>query len=229
MPRFDRFFDQEFGDLKTQILEMGSAVESAIECALKGLTLRNADIFKQVHLLETKINHFHILNDETCLRVLARQAPLATDLRFVISCIKINSDLERMGDQAVNIAHCGRHYISSVEFAGSQAKPLVHLPQMAEEVRWMTRQSLDAFFRQDQELARSVIVKDDTVDAFKNSIFHELVALMKTDPKTVERAMDLILVARNLERIGDHATNIAEDVIFVASGVDIRHGSQKSV
>lgn len=224
MPKLDRFFDQEFSSLKTQILEMGSAVESAIEHALQGLTHRTAESFKQVHAYEAKVNRFHISIDDACMRVLARQAPLATDLRFVLGCIKINSDLERMGDQAVNISHCGRHYISV-----PQLKPLIDLPKMADQVRDMTRQSLDAFFRQDQELANQVILQDDAIDNFKHSIFHELVALMKSDPETVERAMDLILIARNLERIGDHATNIAEDVIFVASGVDIRHSSQKSV
>ena len=157
MPKFDRFFDQEFGALKTQILEMGSAVESAIEHALKGLTNRTPDSFNQVHAYEAKINQFHISVDEACMRVLARQAPLATDLRFVLGCVKINSDLERMGDQAINITHCGRHYISVPEL-----KPLIDLPKMAEEVRRMTREALDAFFRQDQELANRVIMKART-------------------------------------------------------------------
>lgn len=224
MSKFDRFFDQEFSALKNQILEMGAAVETAIEHSIRGLIDRNADAFKQVHVVEERINQYHISVDETCLRVLARQAPLATDLRFVLSCLKINSDLERMGDQAVNIAHCGLHYIGVPAL-----KPLVDLPKMADEVRRMTRESLDAFFRKDSELAQNVIKNDDIVDNYKSSIFHELIAIMKKDPQTVDRAMDLILVSRNLERIGDHATNIAEDVIFVASGVDIRHGSAKSV
>lgn len=224
MPVIERYFDQEFGALKEKILEMGAAVEKAVDHAVRGLIERSDENFKQVHAFEGKINDYHILIDEACMRVLARQAPMASALRLVLGCIKINADLERMGDQAVNISHCGRHYISEAPL-----KPLVDLPRMADEVRKMVRESLDAFFRQDQELAHQVMKNDDIVDRFKNSIFHELIEIMKKNPQTVDRAMDLILISRNLERIGDHATNIAEDVIFVASGVDIRHGSQKSV
>ncbi len=224
MPKMERFFDQEFGSLRQQILEMGAAVEKAIENAVRGLIERTPESFNQVYAYETKINQFHISIDEACMRVLARQAPMASDLRLVLGCIKINSDLERMGDQAVNISHCGRHYLSELPL-----KPLVDLPKMAEEVRKMTRDALNAFFHQDQELAKKVVINDDIVDRYKNEIFQELIGIMKSNPATVDRAMDLILISRNLERIGDHATNIAEDVIFVASGVDIRHGSAKSV
>ena len=158
------------------------------------------------------------------MQVLARQAPMASDLRLVLGCIKINSDLDCMGDQAMNIAHYARHYASELPL-----KPLIDLPKMADEVRKMTREALDAFFKQDQELANAVLLNDDVVDAYKRSIFDELIGIMKQDPKNVDRAMDLILISRNLERIADHATNIAEEVIFVASGVDIRHGAHKSV
>jgi phosphate transport system protein len=224
MPKMERYFDQEFGSLREKILEMGAFVEKAIEHAVRGLIERSNESFNQVHAFEAKVNQCHIAIDEACMKVLARQAPMASDLRLVLGCIKINADLERMGDQAVNIAHCGRHYIGELPL-----KPLVDLPKMADEVRKMTREALDAFFRKDQELARAVVVNDDVVDRYKNEIFHELTAIMKSNPETVDRAMDLILISRNLERIGDHATNIAEDVIFVASGVDIRHGTQKSV
>ena len=220
----ERYFDQEFGSLKKMILEMGAAVEKAIEAAVKGLVERNAEAFNQVNAYEAQINQFHIAVDDACLKALARQAPMASDLRLVLGCIKINSDLERMGDQAVNIAHCGRHYINQTPLKSFDA-----IPKMAAAVKIMTHEALEAFFRKDQELANSVLLKDDTVDAFKRSIFDELIAIMKSDPSSVDRAMDLILVSRNLERIGDHATNIAEDVIFVASGVDIRHGAHKSV
>jgi phosphate transport system protein len=219
MPKLDRFFDQEFHALKTQILDMGAAVEAAIEFALRGLIDRNDDAFQKVHATEDRINRYHIAIDDACLRVLARQAPMASDLRFVLSCIKINSDLERMGDNAVNISHAGRHYISEPPL-----KPLIDLPKMAEEVRKMTRESLDAFFRRDEQLARAVIANDDIVDRYKNEIFREVTGIMKNSAEAVDRGMDLILISRNLERIGDHATNIAEDVIFVASGIDVRHG-----
>lgn len=224
MPKLDRFFDQEFESLKRQTLDMGAAVEKAIGFAVSGLINRDSDSFNQVLALESLINKYHITIDEACLRILAKQAPLAGDLRFVLSCIKINADLERMGDQAVNISHCGRHYVSELPL-----KPLIDLPKMADEVRKMTRESLDAFVRRDETLARQVVLNDDVVDRFKTSIFLELTEIMKASPDTVDRAMDLILISRNLERIADHATNIAEDVVFVTSGVDIRHTPRQSV
>lgn len=224
MPKLDRYFDQELETLKRQTLEMGAAVEKAISFAVTGLIDRTPESFNQVYATESLINKYHIAIDEACLRTLARQAPLAGDLRFVLSCIKINSDLERMGDQAVNISHSGRHYISELPL-----KPLIDLPKMADEVRKMVRESLDAFVRRDEVLARQVITNDDVVDRYKASIFQDLTEIMKKSPETVDRAMDLILISRNLERIGDHATNIAEDVIFAASGVDIRHTPRQSV
>ena len=214
-----KFFDQELNTLKAQILDMGAAVERAVEFAIRGLIERNNDCFNQVHALEIKINKYHIVIDEACLRILARQAPLATDLRMVLAIIKINTDLERMGDQAVNIAHSGKHYITDVPL-----KPLDDIPQMAIYVRQMIRDSLDCCFPADPVMAKEVCLKDDAVDKFKNKVFHDLVAIIKKNPEVAERALDLILIARNLERLGDHATNIAEDAIFIASGEDIRHG-----
>lgn len=214
-----KFFDLELNALKNQIVEMGAAVERAVEFAIRGLIERKAECFNQVHALETKINKLHMDVDEACLRILARQAPMASDLRVVLAIIKINTDLERMGDQAVNIAHSGKHYIGEAPL-----KPLEDIPKMAEAVRIMIRQSLDACFPADPKLAREVVSKDDIVDEYKNKVFHDLVAIIKKDPAVCERALDLILIARNLERLGDHATNIAEDAIFIASGEDIRHG-----
>ncbi len=214
-----KFFDQELNSLKTQILEMGSAVERAVEFAIRGLIERKGECFNQVHALEEKINKFHCAVDEACLRILARQAPMASDLRVVLAIIKINTDLERMGDQAVNIAHSGKHYISEAPL-----KPLDDIPKMATEVRTMIRQALDACFPADPVAAKEVVLRDDVVDQFKNKVFHDLVAIIKKNPEVVERALDLILIARNLERLADHATNIAEDAIFIASGEDIRHG-----
>jgi phosphate transport system protein len=217
-----RFFDHELKSLKQQILDMGVLVEKTIELALQGLIERNAKYFDEVHMVEKTINRFHISIDENCLKLLARQSPLASDLRLVLAIIKINTDLERMGDQSVNIAHNGRHYISEPAL-----KPLEDLPKMAADVRVMVRQSLDAFFRSDKDLAQRVVLLDDGIDDYKNKIFRDLAAIMKSNPESVDRALNLILVARNLERLGDHATNIAEDVIFIASGEDIRHGSKK--
>lgn len=218
----ERHFDTELRNLKQQVLEMGGCVERAIDEAIGALLERKPERFGQVMELEGKINRAHILVDQTCLNLLARQQPLAADLRFVIAIIKINTDLERMGDQAVNISQTGQRYLSATPL-----KPLIDIPRMAREVQQMVRQSLDALVKKDVELAREVLNKDDSVDSLKDQIFRELITYMIADPKTIERALNLILIARNLERIGDHATNIAEDVIFAITGEDIRHGGGK--
>lgn len=217
-----RHFDVELKDLKEQILTMGGCVERAVEEATQALILREAERFDRVTELEKSINAAHMKVDEACLKLLARQSPLAADLRLIVAIIKINTDLERMGDQAVNISHNGRRYLEEPPL-----KPLIDLPRMATDVRAMVRDALDAFVRRDLNLARQVMDRDDSVDALKNQIFRELITYMIGDPKTIERSLNLILIARNLERLGDHATNIAEDVIFAITGEDIRHGGHK--
>lgn len=219
----ERHFEVEIRKLKEQILAMGGAVERAIDEATRALIDRKAENFTRVHDLERTINLAHIQVDESCLNLLARQSPLAADLRLVVAVLKINTDLERMGDQAVNISHNGLRYIQQPPL-----KPLIDIPRMAEEAKIMVRQSLDAFVTQNVELAREVLGRDDSVDALKNQIFRELLTYMMSDPAAIERALNLILIARNLERIGDHATNIAEDVIFAITGEDIRHGGRKT-
>ncbi len=216
----ERHFEVELRNLKQQVLAMGGQVEKAIEEAAGGLVERKPERFDVVHTIEKSINEAHIAVDEACVKLLARQSPLAADLRFVVAIIKINSDLERMGDQAVNIAHNGKRYL-----AEPPLKPLIDIPRMAKEVQVMVRQALDALVGRNIELAREVLNRDDSVDAYKNQIFRELITYMIADPRSIERALNLILIARNLERIGDHATNIAEDVIFAITGEDIRHGS----
>ena len=217
-----RSFDRELQGLKHAILQMGELVEKAIEEALDGLKQRDGKHFDRVYNLEKIINGMHMSIDESCVRALALHSPVAADLRLVVSIIKINTDLERMGDQAVNISHNASRYI-----AEPPLKPLVDLPVMATEVRIMVRESLDAFLKPDLALARTVLGRDDTVDELKNKIFDEVVdSYMMVDPTSVHRGLDLILIARNLERIGDHATNIAEDAIYVASGEDVRHGKR---
>jgi phosphate transport system protein len=215
----ERHFDVDLRDLKDKILSMGGYVEKALEEAIQGLVKREPERFKQVHEWESKINEAHIEIDESCLQLLARQAPFAQDLRLVLAVVKINTDLERMGDQAVNISLNGEHYLKEM--------PLTHvseLAKMAVEVREMVRESLDAFVHRDGELARKVLEKDDIVDRYKDQIFKTLIAFMKTKPEAIEGCLDILLIARNLERLGDHATNIAEDVIFIKSGKDVRHG-----
>jgi phosphate transport system protein len=218
----DRHFDAELTKLKDLILSMGGSVEQAIEHATQALLLREPERLERVFTLEDQVNKSHITVDETCLNLLALQAPMAKDLRLIIAIMKINTDLERMGDQAVNIAHNAKRYLSEPPL-----KPLIDLPRMAEDVRAMVRDSLDSLVKKDQNLANDVLNRDDRVDAFKNQIFRELITYMIGDPRAIERALNLILIARNLERIGDHATNIAEDVIFAITGRDVRHGARQ--
>lgn len=220
----ERHFETELRNLKQHVLAMGGNVESAIEAAIGALLDRNAEGFTKVHELEKNINEAHIRVDEECIQLLARQQPLAADLRFVVAILKINTDLERMGDQAVNIAYNGQFYIKEAPL-----KPLIDIPRMAKEVQFMVKEALDALVSRNLEAARDVLNRDDSVDALKNQIFRELITYMISDPKTIERAINLILIARNLERIGDHATNIAEDVIFAITGQDVRHGAHRVV
>jgi phosphate transport system protein len=156
--------------------------------------------------------------DDTCLKLLALQQPIATDLRFITAAMKINSELERMGDQAINMAETGQDLLKQPPL-----KPLIDIPRMSEIVKGMVRDSLDAFVRKDVDLARNILLRDDDVDALKNQIFRELLTYMIADTNNITRAMDLVLIARNLEKIGDHATNIAEDIIFMVLGKDVRH------
>jgi phosphate transport system protein len=216
----ERHFDIEMKKLREKLLAMGGCVERTIEEATRALIEREPQRFTEVFELEKRINRDHIEVDEACVNLLARQSPLAADLRLVVAIIKINTDLERMGDQAVNIAHNGKHYLTEAPL-----KPLIDIPRMAQECRGMVRDALDAFVRLDAELAKKVLDRDDGVDALKDQIFRELITYMMNDPRSIERALNLILIARNLERIGDHATNIAEDVIYSVSGQDVRHGS----
>ena len=215
----ERRFETELKQLKATILAMGGFVEQAIERATHCLAARDLKGFEQVHELERKINEKHLEVDNACLEILARLSPVAADLRLILAVIKINNDLERMGDQAVNISYNAEHYLEDKEI-----KVQLNLPKMAEIVRGMVRDSLDAFMRQDTVLAQNVLERDDSVDEMKNNAFKILVPWMQENPKSIESALDLLLIARNLERMADHATNVAEDVIFAYTGEDVRHG-----
>lgn len=215
----ERRFESELKQLKSSILSMGGFVEEAIERATYALAHHDMKSFEQVHLLERKINEKHIEVDNMCLEVLARLSPVAADLRLILAVIKINTDLERMGDQAVNIAYNAEHYIKSKDL-----NVQISLPRMGEMVRSMVRDALDAFMRGDTALAQDVLERDDAVDELKNKAFEILVPFMAANPTKIEPALDLLLIARNLERMADHATNVAEDVIFACTGEDVRHG-----
>ena len=213
-----RHFDEEIVELRQKLVLMGSLAESMIQHALRMLVERNERHGQEVARREEQVNELQIEIDDRCLKLLALQNPMASDLRLITAAMKINADLERIGDQAVNIAE------NAVKVAAAPPlRPLMDLPRMAELAEGMTRDSLDAFVRRDAELARQILARDDEVDQLKDQIFRVLLTHMMADPGTIERALSLILVSRNLERIADHATNIAEDVIFVVEAKDVRH------
>lgn len=205
-------------ELKEQLLGMAGNVERAIELATEALLEWNPAKIAPVFEFEKKINQSHLIVDDECVKLLALHQPLAADLRLIVASLKINTDLERMGDQAVNIAHNAERYLKCAPL-----KPLVDLPKMSNEARVMVRESIDAFVNRSEKAARAVLVLDDSVDAYKNKIFRDVLEHVKSSPGDIEQGLNLILIARNLERIGDHATNIAEDVIFAITGEDIRH------
>jgi phosphate transport system protein len=217
----ERTMDSQLDELKRLILVMGGHVERALSETTQALITRNSDNFAVVHDIEKKINEGHIAVDNACLAVLAKQGPVAKDLRLILSIVKINTDLERMGDQCVNIAYTGKDYLAR--------KPLTNIAditRMSELARTMVKESLDCFVRGDVDLAKKILLMDDEVDGLKNKVFKDNLSHMKTSSSDVEACLDLILVARNLERLGDHATNIAEDVIFACTGKDVRHGGK---
>ena len=216
-----RHFTEELEDLRKELLSMAGLVELAVHQSVLSLTQRDQDRAQEVLVSEARINQLEIRIDELATRLLALNQPMARDLRFLTAAIKINNDLERMGDLAVNIVERSLSLISQ-----PPVKPMIDIPRMAQLTESMVRNSLDSFVKHDAELARNVLVSDDAVDDLRDSITKELIGFMEKDPSTVSRALDLILVARNLERIADHATNIAEDVLFLIQGVDVRHHSE---
>jgi phosphate transport system protein len=216
----ERAIDIQIEDLKKMILLMGGHVEKSLTQAVTALLRQELDLFSEVHRIEKMINEEHIMVDSACMNVLAKQGPVAKDLRLIISILKINNDLERMGDQAVNIAHCSKDYLGRKPIQ----QQLNDVQKMSEIAGRMVQGSLDSFVRGDIVKAREILLMDDDIDALRNKVVKEAMAHMKTQSEDVEAGLDLILIARNLERLGDHATNIAEDVIFAITGKDIRHG-----
>lgn len=215
----ERQFQNRLDEIKSLLLSMGSYVEKALDTVIAGLIQRDLKQLEMVFAIEEKINQCQIELDQTCTEFLAKQGPVATDLRLVISIIKINADLERMGDQCVNIAYSSKDFINRLgSFSLQEIQDMAHIAQK------MVKDALDCFVSRNQELAQKVLMTDDDLDQRKQKVFTNMVAAMKADSTSVETAMDLILIARNLERMGDHATNIAEDVIYVSTGKDIRHG-----
>jgi phosphate transport system protein len=216
-------FQQELSALKERLLAMGGLAEERVRTAMQGLVERDGDLIDEVLNGDMPLNELHIEIDDLCLKLLALHSPMAADLRAVMAAIKINSDLERVGDMAVNIAEAGRRYASH-----PPVKKLIDIPRMATTAQSMLRDALDSYVRGDMQLAQRVLDEDDVLDSLKTQVFRELLTYMLQDPGTIEPALDLILISRHLERIGDHATNVAEDVIFMVSGRDVRHHSADS-
>jgi phosphate transport system protein len=211
-------FQQELGSLKERLLQMGGLAEDRVRTAMHGLVERDNALIDEVLNGDMPLNELHIEIDDSCLKLLALHSPMAADLRAVMAAIKINSDLERVGDMAVNIAEASRRYASH-----PPVKKLIDIPRMATAAQSMLRDALDSYVRGDMQLAQRVLDEDDELDSLKTQVFRELLTFMLQDPTTIEPALDLILISRHLERIVDHATNVAEDVIFMVSGRDVRH------
>ncbi|MFA5907176.1 MAG: phosphate signaling complex protein PhoU [Vicinamibacterales bacterium] len=218
MERVFRHFQDDLDALKQRLLAMGGLAEERVRESVRGLMDRDGDALDAVLGGDQPINDLHIEVDDRCFKLLALHQPMAADLRVIVAAVKINTDLERVGDLAVNIAEAGKRYLRH-----APVKPLIDIPRMGELAQEMLRDSLDAFVRRDMALAEAVLRKDDTLDSLKTQIFRELLTHMLQAPGTIEPALDLILISRHLERIGDHATNVAEDVIFILSAKDVRH------
>jgi phosphate transport system protein len=216
--RVTRHFEEELDQLKTRLLEMGGLAEERVRSAVYGLVTRDPVIVERVLNGDGPINQLHIEIDSRCFKLLALHQPMAVDLRSIVAGVKINTDLERVGDLAINIAEAVQRYARH-----APVKELIDIPRMADIAQQMLRDALDAFVRRDAALAQAVLDEDDALDALKTQVFRELLTYMLQDPSTIEPALDLILISRHLERIGDHATNIAEDVIFMVSARDVRH------
>ena len=213
-----RHFHEELESLKQTLLAMGGLVEDQIRRAMQALLERDDVIAQDVIDRDRQVNTYDVEVDEQCVNLLALHQPAASDLRFITTAMKIVTDLERIGDQAVNIAQ------RALELNREpQLKPYIDLPRMADRAQRMVKESLDAFVARDTALARQVCGEDAEVDALKEQIFRELLTFMMEDPRTVSRAIRVILISRFMERVADHATNIAEMVIYLVEGKMVRH------
>jgi phosphate transport system protein len=222
MERHIPHFQEELELLKTRLLEMGGLAEDRVRQAVHALVDRDFAAVERVLVSDEAINRLHIEIDDRCFKLLALHQPMAVDLRAIVSAVKINTDLERVGDLAINIAEAAARYLQH-----PPVKALVDIPRMAVIAQDMLRDALDAFVRRDTALAQAVLDRDDELDALKTKVFRELIDYMLRDPATIEPGLDLVLISRHLERIGDHATNIAEDVIFMVSARDVRHQQEE--
>jgi phosphate transport system protein len=223
-PNSVRHFSVELEELNHKLLEMGARVESSIHRAVRSLVEQNKDLAEEVLREEPVINHMEMEIDGMATRLLALRQPVARDLRLLTAALKINTDLERIGDLA---SHIAKRALSLM--AHPRVKTPADIPRMESLVRLMLHKCLDAFVQGDADLARSVLVSDDDeVNRLRDAVYEELLEAMRRDSAVVSVAITLLFIARNLERIGDHATNIAEDIVFLVKGIDVRHHSQRA-
>jgi len=213
-----RHFDEKIQELLEKLMVMGSLAESMIQGALRTLIERDETLCDEVHRKEMQVNKLQIEVDDRAVKLTALQQPVGTDVRFLFMASRIASELERIGDQAVNICQNAHHVLEAPPL-----KPIVDLPMMGDIAERMVRDSLESLIKKDCGLANHVLEEEKKVDAFRDQIFRILLTHMMADPGTIQRALGLILISRNLERVGDHATNIAEEVIYLVEGREVRH------
>jgi phosphate transport system protein len=215
---------EELDRLKERLLTMGGLAEERLRLAMRALLDRNVESLTAIMAGDSHIDELQIEIDDRCFTLIALHQPVAIDLRTVMSSLKISADLQRVGHRAVSIGGAARRYLQH-----PPVKPLIDVPRMGQLALKMLREALDAFISRDVSLARSVLSQDDWLDALKDQIIRELLTYMLGDPRTIEPGVDLIFIARHLQRVGDHATNIAEDVIFIVEGRDIRRRASRSI
>jgi phosphate transport system protein len=216
-----RRFEEELEQLNSKLLEMSALVEMAVGRSITAVLDKDVKAAEEVYKNEGRINQIEVEIDAFAIDLLATQQPAASDLRLIVAALKINTDLERIGDLAVNVAQRATSLIQAPIIS-----PMVDIPHIGALVQSMVRKSLDAFVHRDAELARSVLASDDAVDSLRDASYHELTSFMERDPKNIKQAVDLLSIVRNLERIADHSTNIAEDVLFMVKGIDVRHHAE---
>ncbi len=214
----ERHFDEELNELKTRLLLMGGRAEAAVHKAIDALKRRDQALAEEIFQDDRVIDQLEIEIDERCVKLLALRQPVGQDLRFIIAALKIVNDLERVGDHAVNIAQ------SAIKLSHEpELKPLIDIPRMGAIATRMLTEALDAFVRNDAAAARIILTEDDEVDHLKSQLFRELLSFMIEKPDTITRSLELILVSRNLERVADLATNVAEEVVFIAEARVVKH------
>jgi phosphate transport system protein len=224
MAQDTRHFAEELAELNQRLLVMGDLAEERLRAAMQALLERDRVMMANVVQGDEAINRLHLEIDDRCFKLLALYQPMAVDLRMIVAAVKINSDLERVGDLAVNVAEASERYVEH-----APVKPLIDIPRMGSLAQGMLDEALKAFVTRDVELAQAVLTQDDVLDGLKDQIFRELLTYMLGDTGKIEPGIDLILISRHLERVGDHATNIAEDVIFIVEARDVRHhGTDRS-